>query len=490
MKLSHLSRLVVVLALTAGPAAAQTPEASLLDALSLISGGLLVPKDPPPEVTHDGDLYHVRVPLPALTAPPNAAIEASARPVANGAWYITGLTLPPTGSWTIQGTIQGKDSSPPGVMTYAIGRQAFRATVDPSLSVPSPFKAELGHIILRTEATGQHADQTIERYGLEGTLSGDADRHLNVRARGSLANWSVTNRGDQPGTGFKASIRSVALRYDVDGLDRARAERLRAAARAFSAERRGAMAAAPGGRMPDMTPAARAQLGAMIDALGGLMNRVKLDETIQGVHFEASNGSAVDAGRIRLGMVGDARNGRLTAYCDIDVSDPAASMVPMEYASYMPRRIVIRPTLSGVRTGALLQWLRDAAADGGNLVALQARAAALLDEPGSRAGIENLLVEAGPLRLDGWARLRPRPDGPPGFDVHLAATGLDAMIGTLQQDPRGMQVLPMVFIAKGMAKPQGDSLVWDIAFNGGAVMVNGIPLGQAQPGLRPPASRR
>jgi hypothetical protein len=486
MKLSHFSRLAIALALLAGPAAAQTPEASLLDALSLISGGLLAPKDPPPEVTHDGGLYHVRVPLPALTAPPNAAIEATARPVANGAWDIDSLALPPTGSLTIQ----GKDSSPPGVMTYAIGQQAFHATIDPSLSVPSPFKAELGHIILRTEATGQHADQTIERYGLEGTLSGDADRHLNVRARGSLANWLITGRSDKPDTGFRTSIRSVALRYDLDGLDRARAERLRAAAQAFSAERRDAMAAAPDGRMPGLTPAALAQLDAMIDALGGLMTRVKLDETIQGVHFEASDGDSVDIGSIRLGMVGDAHDGRLTAYFDIGLSDPAASMVPMEYASYMPRRVVIRPTLSGVRTDALLRLLRDAAADGGNLVELQSRVLALLDEPGVRAGIENLLVEAGPLRLEGWARLRPRPDGPPGFDIHLAATGLDAMIGTLQQDPGAMQVLPMVFIAKGMAKPQGDRLVWDIAFNGSGVVVNGAPFGQDQPVARPPARRR
>src|SRR5690349_4792500 len=139
MKLSHLSRLAIVLALAAGPAAAQTPEAGLLDALSLISGGLLVPQDHPPTVMHDGDIYHVRVPLPALTAPPDASIDAIARPLANGAWDVTSLTLPSPGSLTIQ----GQDSAPPGVMTFAIGQQAFHGTIDPSLSVPSPFKADL-----------------------------------------------------------------------------------------------------------------------------------------------------------------------------------------------------------------------------------------------------------------------------------------------------------------------------------------------------------
>jgi hypothetical protein len=162
-----------------------------------------------------------------------------------------------------------------------------------------------------------------------------------------------------------------------------------------------------------------------------------------------------------------------------------ASMVPMEYAGYMPRRLVVRPALAGIRTDALLQLLRDAAADDRQPAhGLQSRAVALLNEPGARAGIETLLIESGPLRVEGSARIRPQPNGSLGFDVHLAARGLDAMINTLQRDPQAMQVLPMVFMAKGMAKPQGDALVWDIAYNGGAVMVNGMPFGQDQPRLR------
>ena len=47
----------------AEPVATQPPEAGLLDALSLISDGLLVPQEHPPQVTRDGNQYHVRVPL-------------------------------------------------------------------------------------------------------------------------------------------------------------------------------------------------------------------------------------------------------------------------------------------------------------------------------------------------------------------------------------------------------------------------------------------
>jgi hypothetical protein len=40
-------------------------------------------------------------------------------------------------------------------------------------------------------------------------------------------------------------------------------------------------------------------------------------------------------------------------------------------------------------------------------------------------------------------------------------------------------VLPMVFLAKGMGRVQGDSIVWDIALGGGPLTVNGMPFGQA-----------
>ncbi len=56
-------------------------------------------------------------------------------------------------------------------------------------------------------------------------------------------------------------------------------------------------------------------------------------------------------------------------------------------------------------------------------------------------------------------------------------------MATLQQNPKAMQIIPMIFLAKGMAKPQGDSLVWDIAYANGAVTVNNVPLAQ------PPARR-
>ena len=478
MKPSRLQCLAAALAtlpLLASPAAAQTAEASLLDALSLLSGGLLVPHDNPPAVTHDGTVYRVRVPLPRLTEPPDAAIEAVATPLDAGAWDIAALTLPSPGVLPLAAQKAGAA----GLLTYAIGQQAFHARVDPSLATPSPFKGRLGKITLRTENAPQHTDQTIEQYSMEGTISGDGHGRMNAHTAGTLSNWQITGGSDKPSDAFRLSVRAVSVRSEVDGLDRARANHLRTTAQSIQADRPAAAGQTPNFSLP---PATRERLHAMIDDLGALLTRFDFDETIQGLHFESA-GTKADIGSVRIGIAGDSRDNRVSARFDITLSDPASSMVPIEYASLMPRRVTIRPAISGIRSEALMQWLRDATAEGTDPAAMLTRTMALLNDPDAKAGIETLVIESGPLVLDGSARVRPLPGDAAGVDVHLTARGLDAMMTELQRNPQAMQILPMIFLAKGMAKPVGDTLVWDIGYAAGAVTINGVPLAQ------PPARR-
>jgi hypothetical protein len=471
MNQSRTPRLAAALFLIPIAAHAQTPEASLLDALSLISGGLLAPRDPPPQVTHDGDLYRVRIPLPALAEPPDAAIEATARPLDPGIWDITALKLPSAGVLNTP----GQAGAAPGILTFSIGQQTVRAKVDPTLATPSPFKAQLGEITLRTENAPQHTDQTIEQYSMDGTLSGDGHGRMNAHALGALTGWLITGAGDNPSDSFRLSMRSVAVRYDIEGLDRARAEHLRIAVQ-------NQPRVVQPGTMPNLD-AARERLHTMIDDFGALLTRFDIDETIHGIHFEAGATNTIDIGSVRLGLAGDSRADRVNAHLDIGITDPSARMVPPDYASLMPHRVTIRPAVSGVRSEALIQWLREATAEGTDTAALQARAMALLSDPQAQVGIESLAIETRPLTVQGSARVLPLPGNTLGYSGHLTARGLDAMMATLQGNPQAMQIIPMIFLAKGMAKPQGDSLVWDINYANGAVTVNNVPL------VQPPASR-
>jgi hypothetical protein len=476
--------------LFAVPAYAQTDQAaSLLEALSLVSGRMLVAPVLAPKVTRDGDRFHVHIPLPQLTSPPDAAIEVAAIPLESGVWDITDLTFPSTGTLTTAGMAPGVAGKAPVSLRFTIGQQTAHARIDPTLTLPSPYAMAFSDIALHLESAEPPAHLTIGQMTLDGTIAGDGGGRMTTRSHSRADNWHFT-ASTKTGAPFTVSLRSADLLYGLDGLDRARADRLRDAARAVAATQK-ATPPVPG-QPPSMSPAVREQLQAIIEASGDLLTGLNIEETLQGLHFEAAGGNTGDIGEIRFAVAGEAADDRVAAHVDVGVNDMTLAAVPAQFVQYMPRRISFRTAFSGIEAEALRHFLRDAMAEGANPASRQAAAIALLNEPGAHAGIESMSVESGPLLIQGSARVRALPDGTAAFDIHLTAHGLDAMLALIQSDPKAQQIIPMLFLAKGFGKPEGDNMVWDIGFAHGRATVNGVPLGQnagGESGVRPPASR-
>ncbi len=55
---------------------------------------------------------------------------------------------------------------------------------------------------------------------------------------------------------------------------------------------------------------------------------------------------------------------------------------------------------------------------------------------------------------------------------------MDTLLAQAQSQPNLQQVMPMVFLAKGMGRPEGNNLIWDIRLGDGPLTVNGVPFGQ------------
>jgi hypothetical protein len=460
--------------------------ASLLEALSLFSGGMLAAPTMAPEVTQDGDQFHVRIPLPTLTSPPDAAIEAIATPVESGAWNITSLTFPRAGTLMTPATA----SKTPEAVRFTIGQQTAHARIDPTLTSPSPYAMALSDIALHIENATSPADLTIGQMTFDGTITGNTDGRMTSRSRGKADNWHLAVP-DKTGTPFTLSLRSVNVVYGVDGLDRAKSAKLRETTRALTAAQQ-ANPPVPG-QPPSMSPLLREQLRAMIDASSGLLSGMNLEETFQGLHFEAAGNNNGDIGEMRFAMASEAADDRVAAHLDIGLNDMTLAAVPPQFVQYVPRRVSIRTAFSGIPAEKLREWLREATMEGADPADLQAKAIGLLNEPGAHAGIETLHIESGPLLVQGTARVQALPDGTAGFEMHLTAQGLDAMLALVQADPKAQQIMPMLYMAKGMAKPEGDGVLWDISFADGVVTVNGTPMGQhargGEPGGRPPVRR-
>jgi Uncharacterized protein conserved in bacteria (DUF2125) len=453
---------------------AETAAPQISAALSLMSGGMVGTPGHPAEVTPDGDAFRVRVPVPALTEPPDAALTARAKPLAGGVWDISAVTLPSTGAFTVT---QPGGKAGPAKVTFTIGAQAISGRIDPTLAQPSPFSMDLRDLVVRSENAGTQTKQTIARQTFQGTLTGDPQNRMTMRAQGTASNWRISAR-DPGGAMHDSTINSTASSVEVEGLDRAQAERLRAATQALTAA---IPAPGTGGAKPtQLTDQQRKQFDAVIDALQGLAGRINIEETAEGIHFAGPADTAGDIGRARVGMTGESHDDHLQALIDLTLHDLKVTSVPPEYAGYLPTLVQLRPALSGIRTSALMRLLHHAAA-GAPPDALQAEALALMNEPGARLGIEDVSLSAGPLEIEGSGRMLPSASGVPGMEAHLTARGVDATLASVQSNPKAQQIVPLIFLAKGMGRAQGDALVWDLTFADGVMTVNGIPLGQRAP---------
>jgi hypothetical protein len=475
MSATRATKLFLLLALTASPVQAQTstpdPEAvksSLEQIFSMATFGTVTLRDHAAEVMQSGVDYHVRMPLAGFTAPPDAAVNAAAHPIEHGLLGVTSMTFPPAG--TIETAPAG---GAPTQITYSIGHQAITAKVDPALTTPSSYEADFKAVRLVSERDEQHAEQTFDRYTVNGTLSVDTGGLLTLASQGSGTGFHFIGHGPNDFTS-DADVRALAGHFSVEGLNRAQATRLLTAFHGLSATR------TTPDQAPDVSPERRDALRAIVEAANGLLNRIEAEETLEDVRFAVGAGTATNGTirRVRLNMGGDALDQRLNTQFGITLEGISSSAVSAENAMFIPHRVDLKTILSGVQIGPLMALLRAATEPGMDPAALEVQAMALLADPQARIRIEALSFDSGPLQIKGSAKVVPHPDGQLGAEIHIAASGMDRLLAEAQSKPNLQRIMPMVFLAKGMGRPQGDSLIWDIKLGDGPLTVNGMPFGQ------------
>jgi hypothetical protein len=279
-------------------------------------------------------------------------------------------------------------------------------------------------------------------------------------------------------------VRTLSGHFSFDGLDRAQGTRLLAAVRMVTAA---SHTTAPD-QSPALSPKQRRDLRAVIDALPGLLTSFRADEALSDIRFAAGPASKGTIGRVGLEVAGDTAAERLNARMGIGMDEFTMASLPPDTVAFVPHHVDIKTVMTGVRTQPLMALLRAATEPDADFGALQDQAIALFGDPGTRIGIESLTFDSGPMRLTASARVVQRPNGQFGADIHVSATGVDALIGQMQGKPSVQQALPVLFMAKGMGRPEGGATVWDIAVGDGPITINGVPFGQ--PAGQPPGRKR
>jgi len=136
--------------------------------------------------------------------------------------------------------------------------------------------------------------------------------------------------------------------------------------------------------------------------------------------------------------------------------------------------------------------MRDALDDDGD-DKLAADAAAIFAHGGANIGMETLSFDLGPAMFEGTGQVTVQgPDTWHGT-ARVVATGFDELTAQARSNPDLQQALPVMVMMRGLAKPDGQKLVWDIVSDGPSVTVNGLDLSKLgsdeKPKGKPPARK-
>ena len=429
-------------------------------------------------VTPDGD--HFRVVLPFGDPASPAAISADVRPQPDGRWSVDALRVPSESRFTLRLPQPGGPPPHPMIPTQFdlhIGAQHTTASIDPALTAPSRLAADFANVELDTDSAQQRREQYIDRYAVQVTLQPNQGR-LDLVEHTSIDGWrSAARVGDKPATGFGAD-RILGI-FRVDGIDPAHATALVSAASGLLATLPAAAAAqAQHGQLP-LSPPQRAALRALIESMRNIVTAVRGDETLDGVHLAVAGVGETTIQHVSMEMAGSAPDGILHATLTIGLDGMTAGNVPPALRGLVPHHLELQPSVSGVSLAALTTLALAATDQNADRAQLQADTAALWAQGGVTVGLDSVDVDVGPAALHGHGSVH--VTGPDQYEAHfrITATGVDGLMQRADGDPALQRALPLLAMARGFARQQGDRLVWDIVSGPGGTTVNDVPLGGA-----------
>jgi hypothetical protein len=99
-----------------------------------------------------------------------------------------------------------------------------------------------------------------------------------------------------------------------------------------------------------------------------------------------------------------------------------------------------------------------------------------------------------PAKVDGTGHFTATSPSQWHGDAHVTATGFDDLMKQAHDDPDVAQALPVMIMLRGMAKPVGNQLVWDVVSDGPKLTVNGMDMsaltgGADKPKAKPQATK-
>ncbi len=434
----------------------------------------------PIQVTPEGEHYHLAVPIRVTRGFTTDAIMVTglARPASDGRWTIEDVRFPSPSSFTLQLPLPPKPGEqtpePPIPVDYTVtaGAQDNQGVYDPSFATPSTFTTSVQDLKVAATSALTERLTTVRRIAGLSTLRPSSAGRMDLITDSTMEGYAVSSKiGDNQRV--EIAVDKVRGSGEVTAVSREQAAKLIPVLARLIGSVPGAPK--PGGPAPTGGSAIDSQaLRALVQSLQDVASELTLDENADSIalHYGPYSGAA---SRFHIGAGARSDDGLLRAHMDLGLDGLALpDVVQGDMAGLLPRKIALRPVVSGVPTEQLLQLL---AASGNRNGADPSPGAAILFSRGTvSAGLESFAFDMGGADFAGTLALTiPSPQQMTG-QAQVTATNFDALMQRANSIPELAGVLPGLVFAKGIGRAVDNRVVWDITYRDNKLLVNGTDL--------------
>lgn len=451
------------------------------------------------QVRPEDDHYRIELPLgtPRPGQPSPVTLSASARPAGDGRWTFEGPELSSPARFTLDtpsAPQRGQVAPGPAVpidYTITIGSQTSRGSYDPNFTTSSMLTTSARDMQVQAHSALTDQLTKIEQSASTSTVRPSGPDRLDFMSDGTIEGYTSTS-SSQGHQLTELAAQRVRATGGITALSR---DRVSAIVPVVIRLATGFLAGLPGsdGSAPAARPSVDPQLlRTILQSLQDLASEFTLNETFDGVAFRSgtSNGAA---NQVRIGMGAKSEGGLLQAYMDLGLDGLVLpDVAPGAMAELLPRKVALRPVLTGVPTEELIRWLGAMGDAKGS--ARPPGFATLFRHAGVSAGLESFAVDVGGASFAGTGTLTAASPDDLAGQAHVTAANFDALIARVNAIPELAGVLPLFVFAKGISQTAEGRMVWDLAYRDSKLLVNGTDLsamtGQAPAQGRPAPGRR
>jgi hypothetical protein len=466
---------VLLLPVPAGAQDAETAasmQAALRNWLASWPGGQPVRPEPSVHITAQDDHYSLDWPFGGGAADqPGTTFSAALKPLPEGRWLVERMQVEPG---TISFDMPAIGNVKPTHTIITLTDQTGHAEFDPTFKSPSTLNMSVGHYETTSDGPSGHGTSRVDQYDTQAEVVPAGDGRLNLALSSRTGPWHMTQTL-AAGPAFELSASGLHGESRVEGV---------------SQEAAGALIRAYGALIPLMpahdTPAnavekakadaMRTALHAVFEAMRDSLSSLRTDMALDDLHVSVAGAGGFDLRQLHLAVGGEAPNDRLYTMIDLGLSGISTDAAPPDLEEFVPKDVSLRTSLAGVDLVAATRLMLQITDEVPDPASISASTAALVTDPQAQMRVESLKLTVGPAHLEGNAQVRMLTMQEPEMKAHIVVTGFDALMARINGKPAAQQAIPILLMARGMARADGDRLVWDVVLGKTQAFVNGVDM--------------